>query len=59
MRTHPIHVANGRARILEVRTELLAFGEVLDVVVTGRSDLLVVIGSKRPRARESGWRRIS
>ena len=52
MRTHPIHVTNGRARIREVRTELLAFGEVLDVVVTGQSDLLVVICSERPRAGE-------
>lgn len=52
MRTHPIHVTNGRARILEVRTELFAFDEVLDVVVTGRPDLLVVICSTRPRAGE-------
>jgi hypothetical protein len=55
MRTHPIHLTNGRARILEVRNELFAFGEVLDVVVTGRPDILVVICSGRPRAGE--WSR--
>jgi hypothetical protein len=49
MRTHPIHVTNGRAQVLEVRTELFAFGEVLDVMVTGRPDILVVICSRRPR----------
>jgi hypothetical protein len=32
MQTHSIHVTNGRARVLEVRTQLFAFGEVLDVV---------------------------
>lgn len=50
MRTHPIHITDGRAQALEVRTELFAFGEVLDVVITGRPDILVVICSRRPRA---------
>jgi hypothetical protein len=49
MRTHPIHVARGRAQVLEVRAVLFAFPEVLDVVVTGRPDILVVICSSHPR----------
>lgn len=49
MRTHPIRVTRGRAQVLEVRAELFAFPEVLDVVVTGRPDILVVICSRHPR----------
>jgi hypothetical protein len=49
MQTHAIHVLGGRERVLEVRTELFVFGEVLDVFVTGRPDVLVVVCSGRPR----------
>jgi hypothetical protein len=49
MRTRPIHVTHGRPQVLEVRAELFAFSEVLDVVVTGRPDMLVVICSRHPR----------
>ena len=49
MQTHPIHVAHGRELVLEVRSELFAFSEVLDVFATGRPDVLVVVCSGRPR----------
>jgi hypothetical protein len=49
MQTHPIHVADGRELVLEVRSELFAFGDVLDVFATGRPDVLVVVCSGRPR----------
>jgi hypothetical protein len=52
MQTHPIHVTGGRERVLEVRSELFLFSDVLDVLPTGRPDLLVVICSGRPRPAE-------
>ena len=49
MQTHPIHVAGGREQVLEVRSELFACSDVLDVFATGRPDVLVVVCSGRPR----------
>ena len=52
MQTHPIHVRHGRELVLEVRSELFAFSEVLDVFITGREDVLVVACEGRPRPAE-------
>lgn len=52
MQTHQVHVVDGRNRVYEVRTELFAFPEVLDVFVTGRPDALVVVYLGRPRPGE-------
>lgn len=52
MQTHPIHVRHGRELVLEVRSELFAFSEVLDVFITGRDDVLVVVCEGRPRPAE-------
>lgn len=49
MQSHQIHVLDGRERVHEIRTELFAFPEVLDVFVTGRPDALVVVYLGRPR----------
>ena len=49
MRTHQIHVANGREMVWEIRRELFRFPEVLEVFVTGRPDALVVVFTGRPR----------
>jgi hypothetical protein len=52
MQTHQVHVSDGRNRVHEIRTELFAFPEVLDVFVTGRPDALVVVYLGRPRPGE-------
>jgi hypothetical protein len=52
VQTHQIHVSDGRHRVHEIRTELFAFPEVLDVFVTGRPDALVVVFWGRPRPGE-------
>ena len=52
MQTHPLHVVDGRERALEIRAELFVFADVLDVFVTGRPDVLVVVCSGRPRPAE-------
>jgi hypothetical protein len=52
MQMHSLHVVDGRERVLEIRTELFVFGEVLDVFVTGRSDVVVVACSGHPRPAE-------
>ena len=49
MQTHPLHVSNGRDSVLEIRTALFVFPEVLEVYVTGRPDVVVVVCSGRPR----------
>lgn len=49
MQTHPIHVIDGRELALEVRSALFVFPEVLDVFVTGRPEVLVVVCSGHPR----------
>ncbi len=50
MQTHPIHVTGGRQRVLEIRRELFVFSDVLEVFVTSRPDVLVVVcaGHARP-----------
>jgi hypothetical protein len=52
VQTYQIYVSNGRDRVHEIRSELFAFPEVLDVFVTGRSDSLVVVCRGRPRPAE-------
>ena len=52
MQTHHIHVSGAHERVDEIRSELFAFSEVLDVFVTGRPDVLVVIYTGRPRPGE-------
>ena len=52
MQTHPIHVTHGRELVVEVRCELFAFSEILEVFVTGRADVLVVVCAGRPRPAE-------
>ena len=49
MQTHEIHVSGAREQVHEIRSELFAFPEVLEVFVTGRPDLLVVVCAGRPR----------
>ena len=56
MKTHQIHVSGARERVHEIRRELFAFSEVLDVFVTGRADVLVVVYAGRPRPGE--WLRV-
>jgi hypothetical protein len=49
VQTHRLHVSNARDSVLEIRSELFVFPEVLEVFVTGRPDVLVVVCSGRPR----------
>lgn len=49
MQTHPIHVTDGHELVLDVRVALFVLPEVLDVFVTGRPDVLVVVCSGHPR----------
>lgn len=55
MQTHQMRVSDGRNRVAEIRRELFAFAEVIDVFVTGRPDALVVVFVGRPRPGE--WSR--
>jgi hypothetical protein len=55
VQTYRIHVSKGRERVDEIRNELFAFSEVLDVFVTGRPDSLVVVCWGRPRLAD--WSR--
>lgn len=52
MQTHPLHVSDASKRLDELRTELFAFTDVLEVFSTGHADMLVVICSGRPRPGE-------
>jgi hypothetical protein len=52
MQTYQINVARGRERVHEIREELFAFPEVVDVFVTGGPDALVVVYCGRPRPAE-------
>lgn len=52
MQTHQIHISGARERVHEIRSELFDFPEVLEVFVTGRSDVLVVVHAGRPRPGE-------
>jgi hypothetical protein len=49
VQTHRLHISNARDSVLEIRSELFVFPEVLEVFVTGRPDVLVVVCSGRPR----------
>ena len=52
MQTHQIQVSGAREQVHEIRGELFAFPEVLEVFVTGRPDFLVVVYAGRPRPGE-------
>jgi len=52
VQTHQINVSSARDMVQEIRHELFAFPEVLDVFVTGRPDWLVVVSRGRPRPGE-------
>jgi hypothetical protein len=52
MQTHRIQVLGAHEHVHEIRGELFAFPEVLEVFVTGRPDLLVVVCAGRPRPGE-------
>ena len=55
VQTHQINISHGRDNVHEIRRELFAFSEILDVFVTSRPDSLVVVCAGRPRLGE--WRR--
>jgi hypothetical protein len=55
VQTYQITISKGCDNVHEIRRELFAFSEVLDVFVTGRPDSLVVVCAGRPRLGE--WRR--
>ena len=52
MQTHRIHVLGAREYVHDIRNELFAFPDVLDVFVTARPDVLVVVCAGRPRLGE-------
>jgi len=49
MRTHQIRVSGARESAEDIRQRLFTFPEVLEVFATGRSDVLVVVHTGRPR----------
>ena len=49
MQTHQIQVSKGRERVREIRNELFAFPEVLEVLAISRPGALVVVCRGRPR----------
>jgi hypothetical protein len=49
VQTHQINISHGRDNVHEIRRELFAFSEILDVFVTSRPDSLVVVCAGRPR----------
>jgi hypothetical protein len=55
VQTYQINISQGRDNVHEIRRELFAFSEILDVFVTSRPDSLVVVCAGRPRLGE--WRR--
>jgi hypothetical protein len=52
VQTHTILVSKGRDSVHAIRSELFVFPEVLDVFVTGRPEVLVVVCQGRPRPAE-------
>jgi hypothetical protein len=52
VQTHKIQIFNGRKRVFEIRRELFAFPEIMEVFITSRPDALVVVCSGRPRPAE-------
>lgn len=55
MQTHQMRVSEGRDRVTDIRRDLFAFPEVIDVFVTSRPDVLVVVIIGRPHPGE--WTR--
>jgi hypothetical protein len=55
VQTHQIQIIDGRSRVDEIRSELFAFSEVLDVLITWRPDALVVVCTGHPHPAE--WQR--
>jgi hypothetical protein len=55
MQTYQMRVSHGRDRVTDVRRDLFAFPEVIDVFVAGQPDALVVVFVGRPRPGE--WTR--
>jgi hypothetical protein len=54
VQTCQLTISRGRDNVHEIRQELFAFSEILDVFVTSRPDSLVVVCAGRPRLGE--WR---
>jgi hypothetical protein len=52
VQTYQINISHGRHNVHEIRRELFAFSEILDVFVTSRPDSLVVVCAGRPRLGE-------
>jgi hypothetical protein len=52
VQTYQITISHGRDSVHEIRRELFAFSEILDVLVTSRPDSLVVVCAGRPRLGE-------
>ena len=52
MQTHQINISHGRDNVHEIRRQLFAFSEILDVFVTSRPDSVVVVCAGRPRLGE-------
>jgi hypothetical protein len=52
VQTHQINISHGRDNVHEIRRQLFAFSEILDVFVTSRPDSLVVVCAGRPRLGE-------
>jgi hypothetical protein len=52
VQTYQINISQGRDHVHEIRRELFAFSEILDVFVTSRPDSLVVVCAGRPRLGE-------
>jgi hypothetical protein len=55
VQTHQIQITDGRNRVDQIRRELFAFPEVLDVFITPSPEALVVVCSGRPHPAE--WQR--
>jgi hypothetical protein len=55
VQTYQINISQGRDNVHEIRRELFAFSEILDVFVTSRPDSLIIVYAGRPRLGE--WRR--
>lgn len=52
MQTYRIQVSGAKDQVHEIRAELFAFPEVLEVFMIGRPDSLVVVYAGRPRPGE-------
>jgi hypothetical protein len=52
VQTYQINVSKGRDQVQEIRHELFAFSEILEVFATSRPDALIVVCGGRPRAGE-------